>query len=399
MRLYEFESKQMLKKNGIKIPSSILSTSIVSEIPFDGEVAVKAQVLANGRGKAGGVKLFSNLEEAKKFSNSLLGLILLKEKVKSVLIEKKIKTKSEFYISFLYDTDTQLPVMLLSKSGGIDVTELTKNNGLAKMPIDPLLGLKEWQARDAAVDAGFASELIPKISDFALRLYNIFSAEDCRLLEINPLSLTEDGELVAVGALIDLDNDAGYKHKERIYAPRMPGVGRELTDGEMLVKKSDEADYRGSIKFIELGGEIGFLAAGGGGSMAAMDALIIAGGNPANYAEFSGDPPKEKVYALAKAILSQKNLRGLWIVGAIANFTRMDQTMQGVVEALREAKPKYPIVVRRSGPYEKEGLQMLTDVGAELGLDIEVHGSEVSMTATAKTIAEKARAFKEKNSL
>ncbi len=389
MRLYEFESKQLLKKNGIKIPPAILSTSIVSEIPFDGEVAVKAQVLANGRGKAGGVKLFSSTEEAKKFANSLLGSVLLKEKVKSVLLEKKMKTKNEFYISFLYDTDTQLPVMLLSKTGGVDIFELSKNNGLAKMPIDTLLGLKEWQARDAAVDAGFASELIPKISEFASRLYSVFLTEDCRLLEINPLSLTEEGELVAVGGLIDLDNDAGYKHKERFFPPRLPGVGRELTDRELLVKKSDEADYRGSIKFIELGGEIGFLAAGGGGSMAAMDALIIAGGNPANYAEFSGDPPKEKVYALAKAILSQPNLRGLWIVGAIANFTRMDQTMQGVVEALREVKPKYPIVVRRSGPYEKEGLQMLRDVGKELNLDIEVHGSEVSMTATAKTIAEK----------
>ncbi len=389
MRLYEFESKQMLKKHGIKIPPAILSTSIISEIPFDGEVAVKAQVLANGRGKAGGVKLFSSVEEAKKFANSLLGAVLLKEKVKSVLLEKKMKTREEFYISFLYDTDTQLPVMLLSKSGGIDIAELSKNNGLAKIPIDPLLGLKEWQARDAAVDAGFPSELIPKIAEFCSRLYSVFLAEDCRLLEINPLSLTEDGELVAVGALVDLDNDAGYKHKERVYAPRMPGVGRELTDGELLVKKTDEADYRGSIKFIELGGEIGFLAAGGGGSMAAMDALIIAGGNPANYAEFSGDPPKEKVYALAKAILSQKNLRGLWIVGAIANFTRMDHTMQGVVEALREVKPKYPIVVRRSGPYEKEGLQMLRDVGKEIGLDIEVHGSEVPMTATAKTIVEK----------
>ncbi len=389
MRLYEFEAKQLLKKNGIKIPPAILSTSIVSEIPFDGEVAVKAQVLANGRGKAGGVKLFSSMEEAKDFANSLLGSMLLKEKVKSVLLEKKMKTKNEFYISFLYDTDTQLPVMLLSKSGGVDVAELSKNNGLAKMPIDPLLGLKEWQARDAAVDAGFASELIPKISEFVLRLYSVFTSEDCRLLEINPLSLTEEGEIVAVGALVDLDNDAGYKHKERFFPPRLPGVGRELTDRELLVKKTDEADYRGSIKFIELGGEIGFLAAGGGGSMAAMDALIIAGGNPANYAEFSGDPPREKVYALAKAILGQPNLRGLWIVGAIANFTRMDQTMQGVVEALREVKPKYPIVVRRSGPYEKEGLQMLRDVGQELNLDIEVHGSEVSMTATAKTIAEK----------
>ena len=389
MRLYEFESKQLLRKHGIKVPAGILATSAVSEMSFD-ETVVKAQVLSGGRGKAGAIKSFSNSAEAVNFTNSLLGSLVLKEKVKSVLLERKTKTKEEFYIGFLYDTDSQLPVLLLSKNGGVDVVELAKGN-LVKKPIDPLLGLKEWQARDAAVDAGFPSEFIPKVAEFALRLYSVFLEEDCRLLEVNPLTLTDEGELVAVGALIDLDNDAGYKHKDRVYPPRMIGVGRELTERELSVKQVDESDYRGSVKFIELGGDIGFLAAGGGGSMAAMDALILAGGKPANYAEFSGDPPKEKVYALAKAILGQSGLKGLWIVGAIANFTRVDQTMQGVVEALREMKPKYPIVVRRSGPYEKEGLQLLKDVGKELGLDLEVHGSEVSMTSTAKTIMERVK--------
>ncbi len=389
MRLYEFESKQLLRKHGIKVPAGILSTSTVSEMPFE-DVVVKAQVLSGGRGKAGAIKAFTNIEEAKNFANSLLGSIVLNEKVKSVLLERKTKTKEEFYMSFLYDTDSQLPVLLLSKNGGVDVAELAKGN-LVKKPIDPLLGLKEWQARDAAVDAGFPSELIPRIAEFALRLYSVFLEEDCRLLEINPLSLTEEGELVSVGALIELDNDAGYKHKDRSYPPRIIGVGRELTERELSVKQADESDYRGSVKFIELGGDIGFLAGGGGGSMAAMDALILAGGNPANYAEFSGDPPKEKVYALAKAILGQPGLKGLWIVGSIANFTRVDHTMQGVVEALREIKPKYPIVVRRSGPYEKEGLQLLRDVGKELGLNIEVHGSEIPMTSTAKTIMERVK--------
>jgi len=389
MRLYEFESKQLLRKHGIKVPQSILSTSMVSEMPFDGDVVLKAQVLSGGRGKVGAIKLFSDGNEAKDFINRLFGSTVLKEKVKSVLIEKAVATQNEFYLSFLYDTDTKNPIMILSKSGGVDVVELAANGGLVKMPIDLLLGLKEWQARDAAVDAGFSSNIISKIAEFAMKLYSLFLAEDARLLEINPLTLTKDGELVAVGALVELDDDAAYKHKDRIYSPRFVGIGRDLTERELLVKHTDEADYRGSIKFIELDGDIGFLAAGGGGSMAAMDALIIAGGKPANYAEFSGDPPREKVYALAKAIMSKPGLRGLWIVGAIANFTRVDHTMQGVVDALRELKPDYPIVVRRSGPYEKEGLQLLRDVGKEMGLDIEIHGSETQMTATAKTIVEK----------
>ena len=159
----------------------------------------------------------------------------------------------------------------------------------------------------------------------------------------------------------------------------------------VIVAGSAAARFRQGVQIFD----IGFLAAGGGGSMAAMDALMQWGGSPANYAEHSGDPPREKVYALAKAILSKPNLSGLWIVGAIANFTRIDQTMQGIIDALIEFKPKFPIVVRRSGPYEKEGLQMLKDAAALYNLDVEVHGSETAMTATAKTMAEKSKLFKE----
>ena len=306
-----------------------------------------------------------------------------------------MEIKKEYYLSMTYDTDSNSQVLVFSKFGGIDVEETAKENGFQKIRIDPLLGLQDWQARQAAIEAGFGNESIGKISSVLMKAYQLFSREDARLLEINPLAETEDSRLIAVGTLSDLDDDAAYKHKDRNYPPREVGLGRELNEREIEVKKANAEDYRGTVKYLELDGDIGFLAAGGGGSMACMDALIFAGGSPANYAEHSGDPPKEKVYQLTKAILSKKSLNGLWIVGAIANFTRIDVTMQGIVQALEEFKPKFPIMVRRSGPFEKEGLQMLRDAGQKYNLDLEIYGSEMPMTATAELIVKKAKKFKE----
>ena len=199
---------------------------------------------------------------------------------------------------------------------------------------------------------------------------------------------------MALGMIIDLDDDASYKHKDRSYSPREVGLGRDLTEREINVRKANETSYQGTIKYLELDGDIGFLAAGGGGSMESMDALIFLGGKPANYAEHSGDPPREKLYALTKAILSKPGLNGLWIVGAIANFTRIDQTMAGIVDAISEFKPKFPIVIRRSGPFEKEGLQIVREAAKKLNLNIEIYGSEVSMTSTAKIIVDRVTEFK-----
>ncbi len=392
MRLYEYEAKDLLKKYGIAVPQSTLITSADS-ILFSSQIVAKIQVLANGRGKAGGIKVCNGSSEAASFIKEKLNSFFLKEKVTSILMEKKESLNREFYISIAYDTETESPVLLLGKEGGVEVEQ---NQSVVRKAIDPIIGLREWQARDAAVDAGFDSKIIPKVSEFAVKLYNFFVAEDCRLVEINPLAETDFG-LVAVGALIELDDNAAYKHKDRSFPPRVVGIGRELTQRELDVKKANEVDYRGTVSYLELDGDVGFLAAGGGGSMAAMDALMQHGGRPANYAEHSGDPPREKVCALTKAILSKPNLVGLWIVGAIANFTRIDHTMQGMIDAFVEVKPKFPIVVRRSGPYEKEGLQMLKEAAVQHGLDVEVHGSETAMTATAKTIAEKSKLFKERH--
>ena len=257
-----------------------------------------------------------------------------------------------------------------------------------------MVGLQNWQIRRATIESGVNKDQLAQITEIMMKAYDLFCKEDARLVEINPLSETRDGKIVAVGLLIDLDDDASYKHKDRLYPPRQIGIGASA-ERERLVKEANIESYQGTVKYVEFDGDIGFLAAGGGGSLACMDVLLRNGGVPANYSEHSGDPTREKVYRLTKTILSKPGLNGLWIVGSIANFTRIDVTMQGIVDALIETNPKFPIVVRRSGPYEKEGLQILRDVAVKNSLNVEIHGSEVPITTTAKTIVQKSKQYKE----
>ncbi len=393
MRLYEFESKDILRQYGIEIPKSLLLRSL-EDLSSDaaGKKVVKAQLLTVGsRGKFGAVKICSSFEEIRESASMLLHSTICNEPVHAVLLEERVEVLNEYYIGMAYDTDSKTPVAVLSKSGGVDVE---KSRNFVKKEIDPALGIQDWLAREIAKEAGFSSNIV-KVADIIKKLYACFVKEDAKIVEINPLAETSDGRFVALDALIELDDDAGFRHKERSLQPRTL-ANRLLTQRELAVKKINESDYRGTVKYMELDGDIAFLAAGGGGSITCMDALINCGGSASNYTEYSGNPPKEKVYELTKQMLSRPGLNGLWIVGAIANFTRVDETMQGIVDAIIEVKPKYPIVVRRSGPYEKEGLDILRTAAKAHGLDMTVYGKEMPMTKTAKILMDKVSVYKKK---
>ena len=393
MRLYEFESKEILRQYGIEIPISLLLKSLDGlNNDAAGKGVVKAQLLTVGsREKFGAVKICSSFEEIRKSASMLLHSTVCNEPVDSILLEEKIEILNEYYIGMAYDTDSKTPAVVLSKSGGVDVE---KSRNFVKKEIDPALGIQDWLAREIAKEAGFSAAIV-KVADIIKKLYACFVREDAKLVEINPLAETSDGRFVALDALIELDDDAGFRHKERSLQPRTL-ANHKLTERELAVKKINESDYRGTVKYMELDGDIAFLAAGGGGSITCMDALINCGGSASNYTEYSGNPPKEKVYELTKQMLSRPGLNGLWIVGAIANFTRVDETMQGIVDAIIEVKPEYPIVVRRSGPYEKEGLEILRNAAKAHGLDMTVYGKEMPMTKTARILMDKVSVYKKK---
>jgi citryl-CoA synthetase large subunit len=411
MRLYEFEGKQLLRKANIAVPKGyFVSYSEMGAVGADpqlerifddlgGEgVVVKAQVLAGKRGKAGGIRFAHSPEELQEIIEAMVGNELLGELVTGVLIEEKAAIAQEYYISLTYDTVNREPVLAISKEGGVDVETFAREHPdqLILKRFGPIVGLMPWMARDAAVRAGFRGRELRNLAGIAVKMWNVMVQADARLVEINPLVRTQNGELVALDAALLLDSDAQVRHPELNLPPRQ-ATGRPLTERELVAQAIDEGDYRGVAgKYVELEGDIGMLTSGGGGSITLMDAVAAFGGKPANYTEYGGNPPAEKVYRLTKVVATKPGLHGLLIAGGIANNTRVDVTFEGIARALAEIRPEYPIVIRRAGPGEEEGLQLMRDLARREGLDIEVYGADLLMTEAARIVVEKAAAYRQK---
>lgn len=386
MNLYEFEGKNLFAKHGINIPRGVVVrrgddfATKYNELGVK-DVVVKAQVLSGKRGKNNGIKFCSSADEVKVACAELFNLQIRGQYVTAVLIEEKLNIAEEHYISITYDTNKKQPVLIYSRDGGMDIEDVAEDR------ID-----KVWL--DIRNSQSLSAENIRQ------QLWECFLAEDTRLVEINPLVKTADGRWVAADAKVALDEDAFYRHPSTSSGqvnvtdwtklePRTM-LGRLPTDREIAVKKIDEGEgyYRGTAgKYIEMDGDIAILFSGGGASIANMDALLKAGLKPANYTEYSGNPPREKVYALAKIVLSKPGLKGLWIAGGVANFTNVADTFQGIADALDEVKPNYPIVVRRAGPFEKEGMELMRACGERNGLKMKLFGKETSMSETAGVLA------------
>lgn len=380
MNLYEYEGKQILAQHGIPIPRSVRVRSARDLGAASGSfpLVVKAQVLSGGRGKAGGVRRVGSSDELVAAIQNLLGSNLLGEEVRSVLVEEVLPMVKEYYLSVIYDQTAGRPAVLFSKSGGMEVEV---NNPPRQFFLD---------------SAEKISELVPEEERAELQkiircLVDVFIGADARQIEINPLIRTTDGRFIAADAKIALDDDAAFRHSEWTNFEERTVLGRLPTDRERSAREIDKGPlaYRGTAsKYIEFDGDIGILFSGGGASLANMDALLAAGGRPANYSEYSGNPPREKVAALARVVLSKPGLRGLWICGGVANFTQIDETLAGIVDALREIRPSYPIVVRRAGPGEDEGRRIMEEASRELGLKLRYFGAETPMTETARVLIE-----------
>ncbi len=232
------------------------------------------------------------------------------------------------------------------------------------------------------------------------KLINLFFDNDATLLEINPLIKTKAGEFMALDAKIKLDDSALGRHKDWDFPPRS-APGHTPTKREIEAKKIDEGDYKGvaGSAFFDIDGDIAVMSSGGGASLTAMDALIKNGGRPANYTEYSGNPSKEKVQKLTKVVLSKPDLNGLWIVGAVANFTDVYETLSGIVEGLRQAQSElntkfdFPIVIRRGGPRDKEAFEMLRQVK---DFDLHLYGEETSISQSAEIMAKLAKEYAER---
>jgi len=376
MNLYEFEGKKLLEKHGIKTPRSVLirrndDVELIYNEFGQVDVVLKVQILSGKRGKNNGIKFCSSAEEVKKTCEELFNSQIREQIVVAILLTEKIEIAEENYLSITYDTNLRQPVLIYSVQGGMDIEEVSEEK----------IEKHKLQIKDSKLESD-----IP----FANELWNCFLDEDCRVVEINPLVKTKNGEWLALDAKISLDDDAFFRHTEWAEFEPRTMLGRLPTDREVQVRKIDEGEtyYRGTAgKYIELDGDVAVLFSGGGASIANMDALIKAGLKPANYTEYSGNPPRERVYQLTKIVLSKPDLKGLWIVGGVANFTDIGETFGGIVDALNELKPSYPIVVRRAGPNEDEGKRLMEECAKKNNLKMKYFGKEISMGETAQALA------------
>lgn len=380
MNLYEFEGKELFAKHGLTIPRGVAvrpGDDVGKKYEELGikDVVVKAQILSGKRGKNNGIKFCSTTDEvmaacAELFANKIKDLQVI-----AVLIEEKLNIAEEHYCSIVYDTNSKQPMLIYSTHGGMDIEDVAEDK-IMRIPLD----IRSDKLPEAQVNW-----------DFAQKLYAVFKIEDARVVEINPLVKTTEGNWVAADAKIALDDDAFYRHKEWETLEPRTMLGRAPTEREILVKKIDEGEnyYRGTAgKYIEMDGDIGLILNGGGASIANMDALLAVGLKPANYTEYSGNPPREKVYALAKIVLSKPGLRGLWMCGVVANFTNMKDTFMGIIDALDEIKPAYPIVVRRDGPESAEAMQLMRECGERNNLNMKLFTKAMPMGETAQILAD-----------
>lgn len=377
MKLHEYEAKQVLQEHGLKIPSQKLEQGR--------EYVVKAQIMANNRMEMNAIRFAKDVEEAEALKQEMIGAEFKGVEPEEVLIEEKTDIQEEYYVSFMYDTDTRKPVMIFSREGGTGIEDREAEK--LELPDD-----SQFRFRQFLKEQGFEGKNIIKLGSTLQKLFKAFLEEDARLLEINPLAKTENGYTV-LDAMMDLEDDASYRRDREF--PERTATGEEKTERELEAEKIDEDDHRGIAgKYTELEGDIGMMLAGGGASLTNMDALIEYGGEPANYTEYGGNPPTEKVYRLSKVIMSKLGLKGLWHVGGTANNTDIYRTMKGFVQALEEVEPDYPIVIRRDGPNADKAFEMLREKKEELDLNMKLFRNDKPMTESAEDLMQMVEEYK-----
>jgi succinyl-CoA synthetase beta subunit len=368
MNIHEYQGKEILRKYGVSVPNGKVAFTVEEAVEAAKELGsqicvVKAQIHAGGRGKAGGVKVAKNLDEVRTYANEILGKTLIThqtgpegKEVKRLLIEEGCDIKKEYYIGLVLDRATSRVVLMASEEGGTEIEEVAEETPekIFKEVIDPAVGLQGFQARRIAFNINIPNELVGKAVKFMMGLYNAFVEKDCSIAEINPLVVTGDGNVMALDAKLNFDSNALYRHKDIV----------EYRDLEEEDPKEIEAS-KYDLSYISLDGNIGCMVNGAGLAMATMDIIKHYGGDPANFLDVGGGATAEKVTEAFKIILSDQNVKGIF-VNIFGGIMKCDVIATGVVEAAKQVELKVPLVVRLEGTNVELGKKIL----AESGLDI-----------------------------
>jgi succinyl-CoA synthetase beta subunit len=353
--LFEYQGKELLRKFEVPVPEGRVATTAEEASSaargLGSKVVVKAQVQVGGRGKAGGIKLASSPDEAGLVADQILGMDIKGHTVKRVLVERAGDIQAEYYCSFLLDRSERNFLGMMSSKGGMDIEEVavTDPDAIARVHIDPLLGMSDFHARELVYGAGLDPEARKEAIAILPKLYRAFVGLDASLIEVNPLVLTGDGRVVALDAKVSLDDSAAYRH---------PNFD-DLKAVHEVPQQEREAKEKG-LNFIKLDGDIGIIGNGAGLVMATLDVVKAAGGEPANFLDVGGGAGADLLSGALEVITSNPEVKSV-LVNIFGGITRCDLVAEGIIDALGRLDVRVPIVVRLDGTNAEQGRKMLVD--------------------------------------
>jgi len=355
LKLHEYQSKQLFAQRGIPIlKGRVASTAeqahdIAEEL--GGRVVIKAQVLVGGRGKAGGVKVAKDSQQAEEYAAQILAMNIKGLPVRKVLVDQAADIKTEIYLGVTNDRAAKCPVVIASMAGGVEIEQVAKESPekVIREHVNPFLGLRDYQVRNIAAGIGLPHEHWKAFGQIAIALYQTYWETDATLAEINPLLINGADQLIALDGKIVLDDNALFEHPDLA----------EMRDLDEEAPAETEARKYG-LSYVKLDGEIGCMVNGAGLAMATMDIISHFGGTPANFLDVGGGASSDKVAAALRIILSEKNVKAV-LFNIFGGITRCDEVARGILKALNEVPTNVPMVVRLVGTNEAEGRKLLAD--------------------------------------
>src|SRR3954452_20747888 len=376
MDLLEYQGKQLFKKHGVPVPEGRPATSVEEAVEAAEElgypVVVKAQVLIGGRGKAGGIKLAKDRAEVEEHAGNILGMDIKGFTVHELYIERASDIAEEYYAAIVFDRGARKPLVMLSRMGGMDVEEIAETDpkAIVRKHVDPLLGFQDFHGRELAFESGIAADVIRPVGAMLSKLYETFVQEDAMLVEVNPLLVTGDRQVVALDSKVTVDGNSLYRHPD---VAEFRAEGNEDPQEKM-------AKERG-LTFVKLDGNIGILGNGAGLVMSTLDVVAQAGGRPANFLDAGGGSKADAIVNAVEVILDNDAVTAV-LFNIFGGITRCDEVARGLIEAFDQIKPDVPFVVRLDGTNDEEGRALLADA------DLPNVHTEATMLDAARRVVE-----------
>jgi succinyl-CoA synthetase beta subunit len=355
MDLLEYQGKQLFAEHGVPVPEGRHATTPESarkaaeELGFP--VVIKAQVQIGGRGKAGGIKVAKDADEAQAHAEAILGMDIRGLTVHEIWVEEASDIAAEYYAAVVFDRSAKKPLVMLSAAGGMEIEEVAEEK-IARLHVDPLVGFLPFQGRRLAFESGIDADVIRPVGAMLARLYDVFVATDSMLVEVNPLIVTGDRQVTALDAKVTVDDNALF---------RQPQVA-EMRNPSAEDPQEQMAKERG-ITYVKLDGEVGILGNGAGLVMSTLDVVAQAGGRPANFLDVGGGAEADEIVAALEVLLSDPKVKAV-LFNIFGGITRCDEVANGILKALDQIDVKVPIVVRLDGTNDEEGRRILAEADA-----------------------------------